>query len=595
MNVRTPIRSFGRLLLTMALAPAFAMAQGPHEPLPEPQQADPAVRRGRISVAQADSPTAPGNLFEEKSGSMPVREGMRLKVSADLGNIVVRTDSSSGSTPTLSYRVRAETMASEPDAAKLLQQFVFGVRSTKEGVVITAQAPGREIRGRLWATLEFTVPQSFSLDLQTQAGNVEIASVNGRVILFTAGGNVIAERIGGGARIETLGGHITVQDVHGELTALTQGGHVSVGHVRGDAVVRTGGGHVRVASVQGVAELESGGGNIFLEKAGANVTASTLGGRIDFGEASGGIRARTGGGSIGVYKVAGPTEIESSGGSICLTNVQGAIRATTATGLITAWFVSAGPEGRLKGPSQLESGQGDIIVFVPRAMPLTIEATIESSAENRIEYDPSLPVKLSYAGASGRRTMRGDAVLNGGGEVLRLRTLNGNIRLRYADSATQSGQQLEQALFEQSRRQLEIQRRALESQLKRQEILLNQQVQERMKEAQREISRLTLWRLKLEALVSGSIWVAPREQSKKLVFSPRPTYPSIARSQGVQGRVRLEVTVSKDGKVELVRVLQGHPLLSAAAEEAVKQWRYSPTLLDGQPVAVVTNVDIEFR
>jgi TonB family protein len=584
-----PIRTFRRLLLAVALAPALALAQGPSEP----QQRERSPRRERVEAAQA----AQGRLFEEKTGSLPVREGMRLKISADLGSIVVRTGASEAEASTLRYIVRIETPASEPDAARLLKQFVLGVRSSKEGVVMTAQVPWGEFRGRLWATFEFIVPEKFHLDLSTQAGNLEIGTVDGDVNLYTAGGNVIAERIGGGARIETLGGHITVQDVNGELTALTQGGHVSVGHVRGDAVVRTGGGHVRVASVQGVAELESGGGNIFLEKAGANVSASTIGGRIDFGEASGGIRARTGGGSIGVYKVSGPTEIESSGGSICLTNVQGALRATTATGPITAWFVSAGPDGKLKGPSQLESGQGDIVVFVPRAVPLTIEATIESPVEYRIEADPSLPVKVSYTGAPGRRTMRADAVLNGGGEVLRLRTLNGNIRLRYADSPAAASQQLDQSLFEQSRRQLEIQRRVLENQLKWNETLgkLEREVDERVKERTREISRLTMWRLKIEALVSGNIWVAPREQSRKLVFSPRPTYPALARSQGVQGRVRLEVTVSKDGKVENLRVLQGHPLLATAAQEAVRQWRYSPTLLDGQPVAVVTNVDIEFR
>jgi TonB family protein len=457
------------------------------------------------------------------------------------------------------------------------------------------QVPWGEFRGRLWVNFEIAVPHNFNLDVQTQAGNVEMDSVGGRVSIFTAGGNVQAERIGGAARIETLGGHISVQDVGSELTALTQGGHISIGHVRGDATVRTGGGHVRVSSVQGVAQLESGGGNIYLEKAGANVTANTLGGRIDFGEASGGIRARTGGGSIGVLRVAGPTEIESSGGSISLTNVQGSIRASTASGPITAWFVATGQDGKLKGPWQLESGQGDIIVFIPRAMAITVDATIESPAENRIEADQELPIKVTYATSAGRRPLRGKAVLNGGGDLLRLRTVSGNIRLRYSDSQGAPGKEFEQQAIDQLRRSFEIQRRVLEQQLQRQTQRIEREVEQKLAETQRELSRLDVWGRKLQFMWSGSVRVPEPEQRRKLVYSLRPVYPAEAREQRVQGLVRLELTISAEGKVESMKAVQGHPLLVPAAMNAARHWRYSPTLLDGKAIPVVTSVNIAFK
>jgi protein TonB len=74
-----------------------------------------------------------------------------------------------------------------------------------------------------------------------------------------------------------------------------------------------------------------------------------------------------------------------------------------------------------------------------------------------------------------------------------------------------------------------------------------------------------------------------------------PAYPDIARQARVQGIVILEATVSPAGKVTSVRVLRGIPLLDAAAIDAVRQWEYTPTLLDGVPVAVLMTVTVNFR
>ena len=73
-----------------------------------------------------------------------------------------------------------------------------------------------------------------------------------------------------------------------------------------------------------------------------------------------------------------------------------------------------------------------------------------------------------------------------------------------------------------------------------------------------------------------------------------PVYPPIARAARVQGVVILEATISEDGAVRDVRVLRSIPLLDAAAVDAVKQWRFTPTLLNGQPVPVVMTVTVGF-
>jgi TonB family protein len=73
-----------------------------------------------------------------------------------------------------------------------------------------------------------------------------------------------------------------------------------------------------------------------------------------------------------------------------------------------------------------------------------------------------------------------------------------------------------------------------------------------------------------------------------------PIYPEKARKAGVQGTVVLKVHVSKTGDIENIEMLSGHPMLVPAAIEAVKQWKYKPYLLNGEPVAVETQVSVNF-
>ena len=73
-----------------------------------------------------------------------------------------------------------------------------------------------------------------------------------------------------------------------------------------------------------------------------------------------------------------------------------------------------------------------------------------------------------------------------------------------------------------------------------------------------------------------------------------PSYPEIARRLHIAGTIALAATISKTGRIEDLRVLSGHPMLREAAIEAVKNWRYRPYLLNGQPVEVETTIEIHF-
>jgi len=83
-------------------------------------------------------------------------------------------------------------------------------------------------------------------------------------------------------------------------------------------------------------------------------------------------------------------------------------------------------------------------------------------------------------------------------------------------------------------------------------------------------------------------------QQGKILHQPMPVYPPLARAARVQGTVRLEGILGKDGRVRELRVISGHPLLAPAALEAVRQWIYKPTFLNGEPVEVVAPIDVNF-
>jgi len=83
-------------------------------------------------------------------------------------------------------------------------------------------------------------------------------------------------------------------------------------------------------------------------------------------------------------------------------------------------------------------------------------------------------------------------------------------------------------------------------------------------------------------------------QAAKLVNKVQPIYPPLARQTRISGTVKLHAIIGKNGAVEQLQVVSGHPLLVQSALDAVKQWRYQPTLLNGDPVEVDTEIDVIF-
>jgi TonB family protein len=557
-------------------------------------------------------PSEPGSQHASavRTGVLSTRDGLTLRLTTDFGPVnIVQLEA--GASPVVRYNVHIETDARGPAAQQLLDSYSLKAKSTAMGVEIIGMLPPQAARSadaQFWVQFEVAVPRNYSVEVNTDAGDITTGDIGGTASLHTQGGNIKTGRIGSSgirdagwgrsaAKLETEGGHIRVLDVAGDLTAFTGGGHINVGNIAGDASLRTGGGHIRAGQIGGRAELETAGGNITVAHAGSFVSVRTGGGQIDFGEVRGSVHAQTGGGGIRVMYVSGPMELESSSGSICLTRVAGALQAATSGGTITAWINPDPPPGggnvRLAGASQLSSGNGDIIVFLPRNLAANIDAVVVNGGEHRIEADPALHL-IMQASSNGAGSVHAMAVLNGGGAPLKLKTTGGKIHLKYLDSDVALHQML---VSEQVDR---LNRRLAENGFAPAPFSLGAGPPEpALADAQTssdiKTDWLESWLDRFERAIRGGISENPDDFQKRLVNSPKPSYPALAQRAGLQGIVKLQVRVRKDGSVEVQKLLEGEPALADAAIAAVKQWRAKPASLNGQPVEVISTVTFNFQ
>ena len=93
---------------------------------------------------------------------------------------------------------------------------------------------------------------------------------------------------------------------------------------------------------------------------------------------------------------------------------------------------------------------------------------------------------------------------------------------------------------------------------------------------------------------AAPIVVSKGVQEAMILSKTIPVYPPIALKARIEGVVHLTALISREGMVTQLKVISGHPILAPAAIDAVRQWRYRPTLLNGLPMEVVTQVDVKF-
>jgi TonB family protein len=554
------------------------------------------------------------HVSADRTGFLQTKNGLTLRLITDLGSVRVSTLEAKAD-PIVRYAVHIETDAQGSLAKRLLARYDLTASNTPSGVEIRGNLPPQSSRdnssgAQFWVRFDVWVPASYSLDVNTGAGDIETGDIGGTAKLITQGGNIFTGSIGISgmrrvstdrlvARLETQGGHIHVKDVAGSLSAFTAGGHIVTGDISGDATLRTGGGHITAAGINGRAELSTEGGNITVGRAGSFVNVKTGGGQIDFGEVKGSVRAQNTGGGIRIMYVSGPMEVESSGGSICLTRVAGSVRAATNDGTITAWIspeeAASGGAVQLAGASQLASGTGDIVVFLPRNLAANIEAVVEKGREHCIEAAPGLALQMQNSGTGPVRAL---ATLNGGGTPLRLHTTDGKIRLQFLDSEINLRESLIREQFARLRRDFpDI---AIPSSLA--PVVLRQPAEVLPSPASAPPAPEDTpsgwtggWFDRLELAILGGVREDADEFQNRITYAPHPKYPEIARLAGVQGIVRLQVRLTRKGDIEVQKILEGDPSLADAAISAVKRWQGRPARLDGKPVDVISTVTFDFK
>jgi hypothetical protein len=560
-----------------------------------------------FGLAAQAAENVPPRAATERTAEIPVAEARTFALTTDLGSVSIIPQPTAS---VIRYTVHLETDAQSDLAKVLFDRYTVTTRNNGSTVSLNGLLPTvRSQSGRnaqFYVQYTVYVPASLSVEVHTGAGDIQTGDIGGHALLVTDGGNVTTGRVGmifhpptastnPIAKIETQGGHITVVDVNGDLDAFTAGGFIQVHNVAGFARLHSGGGHIRVAEINGNAQLETDGGNITVGRAGAYVGARTAGGQIDFGEVHGSIHASTGGGGVRVMYVSGPMEVATTGGGICLTRVSNAVRAETGNGTITAWITpdsgdSSSPV-RLPGASQLASGTGDIVVYVPRNLAATIDASVENGGMGSIDADPALGLIVQTP--EGRAT-RASGTLNGGGATLRLRSVSGNIRLKFVDqqaSLRQSLQKEQQERLAQKLSQVGYE----EGPRSNASVQVAQAPPSPTAPCEGMSGAWDAMRSRLEVTFFGGVREDTEDFKKRLVVAPAPDYPKLAKSAGIQGVVRLQVRARTDGTLVVEKVLEGEPALVDAAMNALQQWRATPEDICGRKVDVISTLAFNFQ
>jgi hypothetical protein len=340
---------------------------------------------------------ASGNEWiQEVTGTLPASK--QLKVRSSAGAIRVQ----GGQRSAVLYTIREHVHArSEETARRELAHLYF---STSSGETASLRA---ECEGSNGGYIDFDVQvpaQTTLVKLETQGGAVTAKNISGRLEASTGGGNIQLDQIGG------------------VISASSGGGNIDIGKVGGDVLVETGGGNIHIDSAAGRIVAKSGGGNLRIGD-GKIMDLQTGGGGITVAKCEGKIRAGTGGGSIELLDILGSAQVESGGGGIKIGPVSGGVRVQTGSGPIIATLA--------KGPSftdsRLETSVGDITVYVPAGLGVTIRAAVEVSRGYGIRSDfPELKITQTNQ-QWGPREAYAEGALNGGGPVLHVHTSSGNI------------------------------------------------------------------------------------------------------------------------------------------------------------------------
>lgn len=378
-----------------------------------------------LAVAQERNISREGSSWGQVvSGSLSGAKVLRVKV--DMGSVVVR----GGQQQDINYVVHANFHnGSEQEARRMFEQFKITAYVKGDTAWIVGDWQGGRQPRHFSGEFTVNVPHEMSLvKLETAGGNVDATGIGGRVEAESGGGNMRLDDIGAGVNAETGGGSIDVGTVSGDLGLHTGGGSIAIRRANGRILAETGGGAIRIESGAQGASVQTGGGPIEVRQCGGKVKVETGGGSVDLSDLGGPAEIETGGGTIHLTSAKGHVHAETGGGGIELYGVPSA-HAETGAGGITVKLVNTGGE---RHDSDLETGAGDITLYVASDVAINLRASVDMANGHRISSDfPEIHV--SSQGDQWDKTLTADGSLNGGGPTVKVHTSSGDICIRKAN------------------------------------------------------------------------------------------------------------------------------------------------------------------
>lgn len=361
-------------------------------------------------VAQESTPRVYRSGYEwieESTGSLAAAKSLRIKTSS--GAIQAQGNQQTGVTYTIRKHVRA---SSEEAARREFARLRVYAANSVEGGIIRGERENNYVRGSIDFDIQFPRQISF-VRLETGNGHLLARNITGKVEAITGGSAIQLDEIGGDVHARSGGGDIEIGKAGGDVRVETGGGGIHVGSAGGRVFAVSGGGELSVGSAQAMV-LQTGAGAIRVNKCTGEVTASTGGGSVDLSEV-------------------GHALVSSGGGSIKAIRMAGGLRVDTGSGPIVVDL--AATRGSFT-ESRLETAAGDIVVYIPEDLGITIRAAVElANGEGIISKDfPALQVSHGSQ-QLGPREIWAEGSLNGGGPLLHVHTTTGTITFKRRETS----------------------------------------------------------------------------------------------------------------------------------------------------------------
>ncbi len=391
-------------------------------------------KEGRYYVAEINKE------FDVSKGGALVMEKVR-------GDVTIKTWTKN---KVIIRETRKMDVYTEEEAKAVLKDLSTFYKKEGNRIVVGTD---EKYRNYMQSKFEITLPDEFNVDIGTSGGDISVSELKGEVKLKTSGGDIELLQIDGEVNASTSGGDITIEKNTRMVNVRTSGGDIDIVDVEGKVDAKTSGGDIMIKNNRALVNAATSGGDIVLVNIGAEVSARTSGGDISVDGTKGSLEVSTSGGDISLKNIGDVIEARTSGGDIDANNVKNGIKAKTSGGDIEFDDIQGFIEAKTSGGDveakmtltdfskdhhiEMNSSGGNITLYIPEKLPATIHAEIKLTGSSWRDYNiySDFSIKIEKSEDEKKRGRRDELIeghgkINGGGDLIRLSTTNGNINIK---------------------------------------------------------------------------------------------------------------------------------------------------------------------